>query len=652
MKYKQTGGTRRTKRAAKLKAKGMKLMEKSMGYGSRDGKPMEGKRGDRVFKRGKKKLRKAREIARKGSLSKINVKDSHDYKMMGGDYMEQPNEIKFGGPHRLKKAGGAKPDFADIDGDGNKTESMSSAAKQKKGKVPGAIKRAAKKSVKSKANLKKGMEMLGEANTKKETRKAARTMKKGVRQKKRAASIKDNYEFRKSEAGKFGTKGPGIGNLEDGGPVDKKFIGGLVGAVRGFRKNKGKGLGARLKGAAAGAAGGSTLGRAVGAVKGFRGAKGQGLKARIKGAASGALRGSGDEIQAGMDKAGAMARRGAGKLRGLARRGRAEMQERLGNAKEKLQGAAQKIGDTVKSAGAVALGGQDEMRRGGRRGRKKKVDKKLFGGNRADRQAARQERREDRQERRAARQDARQEARAQGAGFFGAIGAGMQAGRDMRQQQQQEAMGQQAQPQQPDPMAPPPDPMAPAPAPMMQQDPGMVQGPPPTKTIDGTGDQFSTAGSLQNGGPTKKFFGGKAKERREDRRERRDIRKAQKAEDKAALEGLSGKEKRQARRAMRQERRQENRALRKEQRLERKGLLPEQQSVEDQLGETAPAMTGSMAGGIDLRPNKVGLDTGGGAAQMGGFRDRRRRRKQARTIKRNVKGMMRQAKRTNRKAQR
>ena len=86
-------------------------------------------------------------------------------------------------------------------------------------------------------------------------------------------------------------------------------------------------------------------------------------------------------------------------------------------------------------------GGTKKMGSGGR---KKKVDKKLFGG-----RAARQERRADRQERRAARQDARQDARAQGAGFFGSLGAGMQAGRDMRQQQQQEAMGQQAQPQQP-----------------------------------------------------------------------------------------------------------------------------------------------------------------------------------------------------------
>ena len=84
---------------------------------------------------------------------------------MGGEYIEQSKEVKFGGPHRVtKQAGGpSKPDFADVDGDGNKTESMKSAAKQKKGKVPGAIKRAAKKSAKSKANLKKGMEMLGEA---------------------------------------------------------------------------------------------------------------------------------------------------------------------------------------------------------------------------------------------------------------------------------------------------------------------------------------------------------------------------------------------------------------------------------------------------------------------------------------------------------
>ena len=37
--------------------------------------------------------------------------------------------------------------------------------------------------------------------------------------------------------------------------------------------------------------------------------------------------------------------------------------------------------------------------------------------------------------------------------------------------------------------------------------------------------------------------------------------------------------------------------------------------------ETAPEMTGAMAGGVDLRANKVGLDTGGGAAKNGGFKD-------------------------------
>lgn len=67
------------------------------------------------------------------------------------------------------------------------------------------------------------------------------------------------------------------------------------------------------------------------------------------------------------------------------------------------------------------------------------VDRKLFGGKEA-RQARRAERQEDRQERRGARRDARQEAKEQGVGFFGRIGAGFQAGRDMREQQQMEGI--------------------------------------------------------------------------------------------------------------------------------------------------------------------------------------------------------------------
>ena len=105
---------------------------------------------------------------------------------------------------------------------------------------------------------------------------------------------------------------------------------------------------------------------------------------------------------------------------------------------------------------------------------------------------------------------------------------------------------------------------------------------------------------------------------------------------------------------MRQERRQENRALRKEQRLERQGKLP----VEDSMApteETAPEMTGAMAGGVDLRPNKVGLDTGGGAAKNGGFKDRRKVRKARKTVRKNMKKvtkMQKQAQRKNRRMQR
>ena len=283
--------------------------------------------------------------------------------------------------------------------------------KSKGGKVPGALKRAAKKTAKGKANVEKGMKMLGEANTKKETRKAGRTMKKGIRQKKAGARKKANYEFRQSV--KKGDRDvpttPAIGNLKKGGYLegskevkfggpskvtaaktkrgrgvvtekgadgsrsitrrgkvrgkgdkrgfttrsktanknvgtitretirglgradgketiktktkvvgkrraakasnridrkaakmnlpDKKFLGGigrLAGAVKGFRGAKGQGLGARLKGAAKGAAGGGMMGRAFGALKGMRGAAGQGggLRGMMKAGAQGAMQGA------------------------------------------------------------------------------------------------------------------------------------------------------------------------------------------------------------------------------------------------------------------------------------------------------------------------------------------------------------------------
>ena len=52
---------------------------------------------------------------------------------------ESPNEMKYGGPHmghENSPASAAKPDFPDIDGDGNTSESMKQAAKDKKAAAP------------------------------------------------------------------------------------------------------------------------------------------------------------------------------------------------------------------------------------------------------------------------------------------------------------------------------------------------------------------------------------------------------------------------------------------------------------------------------------------------------------------------------------
>jgi len=197
-------------------------------------------------------------------------------------------KYQAGGPDALSEAKKKKP-----------KSFIESSKEVKFGKVPGAIKRAAKKTVKGNINTRKGQKMLADANTKKDTRKAARTMKKGIRQKKRGAKIKENYEFRQAvkRGEETGNLGPGIGNLKMGGGVDKKFLGGLgriAGAVKGFRAGKGQGLGARLKGAAKGAAGGGMMGRAFGALKGMRGAAGQGggLRGMMKAGAQGAMQGA------------------------------------------------------------------------------------------------------------------------------------------------------------------------------------------------------------------------------------------------------------------------------------------------------------------------------------------------------------------------
>lgn len=274
MKYKQAGG--RVPKGMRKKTTTHRSVKKDPrptgGHGRRKTGAILDPSDERKHRR---KVRRAkRKLAPHGDRSK----------MQGGGMIEESKEIKFGGPHKMKKGG-----------------------------APGSLKRAAKKTAKGKANIKKGMDMLGKVgqnNTtrdrkpgevfkdeRKATKKAARTMKRGIRQKKAGARKKANYEFRQAvKRGEVRPTTPPIGNLGSG-KVDKKFLGGIgriAGAIKGFRGGKGQGLGARLKGAAKGAAGGGMMGRAVGALKGMRGAAGQGggLRGMMKAGAQGAMQGA------------------------------------------------------------------------------------------------------------------------------------------------------------------------------------------------------------------------------------------------------------------------------------------------------------------------------------------------------------------------
>ncbi len=117
------------------------------------------------------------------------------------------------------------------------------------GKVPGAIKRAAKKTAKGRANIMKGLSMLGKVGDDRgtvdakadfgfvskddvrKTKKAARTMKRGVRQKQAGARKKARYEFRQ-ELKSGGKKMPGGGKMHmkmpGGGKMPMYMAGGKV----------------------------------------------------------------------------------------------------------------------------------------------------------------------------------------------------------------------------------------------------------------------------------------------------------------------------------------------------------------------------------------------------------------------------------------
>tara|TARA_Y100000768_G_C23926047_1_gene657586 strand:+ start:336 stop:803 length:468 start_codon:yes stop_codon:yes gene_type:complete len=116
------------------------------------------------------KLKKPK--ANQKGLKKLpqNVRNKMGYMMSGGMY--SPSGIKMAGDKTAlasakqiqgmprmsqMKKGGAKPDYLDMDGDGNKTESMKSAVKSKKSKMKHGGKHKKKKMMYGKGGMKKKM---------------------------------------------------------------------------------------------------------------------------------------------------------------------------------------------------------------------------------------------------------------------------------------------------------------------------------------------------------------------------------------------------------------------------------------------------------------------------------------------------------------
>ena len=101
------------------------------------------------------KLKKPK--ANQKGLKKLpqNVRNKMGYMMYGGGRgMEMPMQQM---PMKQMKKGGAKPAYLDMDGDGNKTESMKSAVKSKKSKMKHGGKHKKKKMMYGKGGMKKKM---------------------------------------------------------------------------------------------------------------------------------------------------------------------------------------------------------------------------------------------------------------------------------------------------------------------------------------------------------------------------------------------------------------------------------------------------------------------------------------------------------------
>lgn len=243
----------------------------------------------------------------------------------------------YGGTKKMQKGGG-KPDYLDLDGDGNKKEPMKQAAKQKKMsggymqpskevKFGGPSKKQAG-GVTAMKSGRRGVVTEKDGNESAITRRGrvkGRGDKRGFTTRstivdagkgtitKEVMKGRGRADGKGSEKTKTKTVGRVRGRAAENriakkadrinkrqakkkAKTDKKFLGGisrLAGAVKGFRGGKGQGLKARLAGAAKGAAGGGMMGRAIGAMKGAAGAgKGAGLRGRLRGAFQGASQGA------------------------------------------------------------------------------------------------------------------------------------------------------------------------------------------------------------------------------------------------------------------------------------------------------------------------------------------------------------------------
>lgn len=251
----------------------------------------------------------------------------------------------YGGTKKMQKGGG-KPDYLDLDGDGNKKEPMRQAAKQKKMaggymqpskevKFGGPSKKQAGGQAKGVTAMKSGRRGVVTEKDGNESAITRRGRVKGRGDKRgfttrstivdssKGTITKEVIKGRGRADGKGSTKtktktvGRVRGRAAENriakkadrinkrqakkkAETDKKFLGGrLAGAIKGFRGGKGQGLKARLAGAAKGAAGGGMMGRAIGAMKGAAGAgKDAGLRGRLRGAFQGPKQGAFGQAEA------------------------------------------------------------------------------------------------------------------------------------------------------------------------------------------------------------------------------------------------------------------------------------------------------------------------------------------------------------------